>query len=123
MLQNYILTYSYILTNLNFKIRRLFTEDHFLKALSKGNSSTFLLSREILNNLSHLLTCNLFLRQVLMRFCLLNPRSQSTVLTGATNNLSAASATAGYTSFFLMARLAESLELPTFYSHCLQGTA
>ncbi|KAH3699712.1 hypothetical protein DPMN_074672 [Dreissena polymorpha] len=80
-------------------MRKIFTDDHFLKALSNRNSSTFLLFSEILNNLSSLPLCNLFLRQVLIRFCLHNPRSQSTVLTGANNNLSAASAAAGYMLF------------------------
>ena len=76
------------------KILLLLTLAHCLNAFPKGNSSTVLLSKLILSNLSSLPTDILLLKQVLIKFCLLKPLSQSTVLTEATNNLSADSAAA-----------------------------
>ena len=68
-----------------------------------------------------------FLKQVLIRFCLLNPRSQSTVETGATSNLSPASHAAGYKSLCLMAKFTISLtqetdSLPLLIQECAKWT-
>ena len=68
-----------------------------------------------------------FLKQVLIRFCLLNPHSQSTVETGATSNLSSASHAAGYKSLCLMAKFIISLTqetdlLPLLIQECAKWT-
>ena len=63
-----------------------------------------------------------FLRAVLIMFCLLNLRSHSAVDTGATSNLPAASAAAGYTSLCLRAKLITSREDVTDYYHLTEGS-
>ena len=96
-----------------FRILLAFIDFHFLNAelklkLTKPGPST-----EILIRLFRPAIPKEFLKLVLIIFCLLNPLSHSTVETGATSNLPAASEAAGYTSLCRRARLAMSLDETT----------